>query len=221
MYTIDYSQDYYSTLNISINSTQAIIKSQYRKMANVHHPDKGGDPEIFRKINEAYEILSNVDSRRLYDKRFIPKEVSSFKLPITFRESLTGTNVSTHLGVINVPAGVNSGDRIKHVGNTIEITVERDPNFNRDGDDLFMTLDVSSLLAITGGKMEFENAVGTQISLSIPTLMKNNAILCARGQGVPSKKGCGDLYIKCIIDTPSLTEEEVAAIVAAVQPKTL
>jgi len=33
-----------------------------------HHPDKGGDPEKFREISEANEILSNAEKRDLYDK---------------------------------------------------------------------------------------------------------------------------------------------------------
>jgi DnaJ family protein A protein 2 len=32
------------------------------------HPDKGGDPEKFKEINEAYEILSNQEKRETYDK---------------------------------------------------------------------------------------------------------------------------------------------------------
>jgi DnaJ family protein A protein 2 len=37
-------------------------------MAIKHHPDKGGDPEMFRKIAEANEILSNPEKKDLYDK---------------------------------------------------------------------------------------------------------------------------------------------------------
>jgi len=32
------------------------------------HPDKGGDPEIFKEITVAYEVLSDPEKRALYDK---------------------------------------------------------------------------------------------------------------------------------------------------------
>lgn len=60
--------DYYSVLNVSRSSTIEEIKKSYRKLAMKHHPDKGGDAEKFKEINEAYEVLSNPKKRELYDK---------------------------------------------------------------------------------------------------------------------------------------------------------
>ena len=57
----------YDILEISPNSTEEEIKSAYRKKAISFHPDKGGDIEIFKKINYAYEILSNKIKRDNYD----------------------------------------------------------------------------------------------------------------------------------------------------------
>ncbi|CAN0475713.1 unnamed protein product, partial [Scytosiphon promiscuus] len=33
-----------------------------------NHPDKGGDPEVFKEITMAYEVLSDPEKRKLYDK---------------------------------------------------------------------------------------------------------------------------------------------------------
>lgn len=49
---------YYDILGVSPGSPKDEIKKAYRKLAATHHPDKGGDEEKFKKINEAYEILS-------------------------------------------------------------------------------------------------------------------------------------------------------------------
>lgn len=50
---------YLRVLGISINSTKTEIKAFYRKLVLKHHPDKGGSPEKFREITEAYEYLIN------------------------------------------------------------------------------------------------------------------------------------------------------------------
>ena len=46
-------------LNIPHGSSPQQIKSAFRKMAMKHHPDKGGDENKFKEINEAYDILTN------------------------------------------------------------------------------------------------------------------------------------------------------------------
>ena len=58
---------YYEILNIESDASQNDIKKAYRKLAIKHHPDKGGDPEKFKQIAEAYEILSNTDKKQQYD----------------------------------------------------------------------------------------------------------------------------------------------------------
>jgi len=58
----------YELLNCPKDATQNEIKKAYRKIAMKAHPDKGGDVEKFKEINEAYEILSNEEKRATYDK---------------------------------------------------------------------------------------------------------------------------------------------------------
>ena len=59
--------DHYSTLGVPRGASQEEIKAAYRKLAMTHHPDKGGSPEEFQKLNNAYEVLGNADKRRAYD----------------------------------------------------------------------------------------------------------------------------------------------------------
>ena len=60
--------DYYKTLGVSKDASEAEIKKAFRKLAQKHHPDAGGDEEKFKEINEAYEVLSDAKKRQVYDQ---------------------------------------------------------------------------------------------------------------------------------------------------------
>lgn len=60
--------DPYEILGVDRNATQDDIKKAYRKLAVKHHPDKGGDPEKFKEISAAYEILSDDQKRSNFDQ---------------------------------------------------------------------------------------------------------------------------------------------------------
>tara|TARA_B100000963_G_scaffold167869_1_gene145833 strand:+ start:3181 stop:4131 length:951 start_codon:yes stop_codon:yes gene_type:complete len=59
--------DYYKVLGVNPNSSQEEIKKSFRKLSLKHHPDRGGDAEEFKKINEAYSTLGDNEKKRMYD----------------------------------------------------------------------------------------------------------------------------------------------------------
>lgn len=65
-------RDYYSVLNVARNAPADEIKKAYRKLAMKYHPDKNpGDKkaeETFKEVSEAYEVLSDVKKREMYDQ---------------------------------------------------------------------------------------------------------------------------------------------------------
>jgi DnaJ family protein A protein 2 len=62
------NKEFYDILEVTQNATGDEIKKSYRKKVMKAHPDKGGDPEEFKKLQAAYEVLSNPEKRELYDK---------------------------------------------------------------------------------------------------------------------------------------------------------
>lgn len=66
------SKGYYAILGVSERATQLEIKKAYRRMARKHHPDRNGNgahgEEMIKKINAAYEVLSDGHRRAQYDE---------------------------------------------------------------------------------------------------------------------------------------------------------
>jgi DnaJ-class molecular chaperone len=60
--------DPYNTIGVGKNASDAEIKKAYHKLAREHHPDKGGDPEKFKQVQEAYEILIDHKKRQNFDQ---------------------------------------------------------------------------------------------------------------------------------------------------------
>ena len=58
----------YDKLGISRSADASEIKKAYRSLALLHHPDKGGDPEKFKQIQHAYDILSDDQRKVFYDQ---------------------------------------------------------------------------------------------------------------------------------------------------------
>lgn len=64
-------QDYYEVLGVARNASEEEIRRAFRKLAFQCHPDRNRDPkaeEKFKEINEAYQVLSDPEKRRRYDR---------------------------------------------------------------------------------------------------------------------------------------------------------
>jgi molecular chaperone DnaJ len=64
-------KDYYELLGVRRDADEGTIKKAFRRLAREHHPDvsESTDADIrFREVSEAYEVLSNTETRALYDR---------------------------------------------------------------------------------------------------------------------------------------------------------
>jgi curved DNA-binding protein CbpA/murein DD-endopeptidase MepM/ murein hydrolase activator NlpD len=68
------SHDYYKILNVPRNAPEEEIRRNWIELMKSHHPDKAGAQglDASKKINEAYEVLSNSAKREAYDNRHLP-----------------------------------------------------------------------------------------------------------------------------------------------------
>lgn len=63
----------YDLLRVRSDATTQEVRGAWRKLAQEHHPDRGGpaDPDTMTRINQAYEVLSDPDRRARYDQQLL------------------------------------------------------------------------------------------------------------------------------------------------------
>lgn len=119
----------YRILGVTAASDDAQIAAAYRKLALLAHPDKGGDPDEFRKLTEAKDTLLDPQRRRAYDEEVGPQRdgyhqsvyylnvtVASLYRDTSYRiryDRLEGAGRVPRLVVMSVtiPRGSRSGSR--------------------------------------------------------------------------------------------------------------
>lgn len=68
---MDQQKNYYKILQVDSKAEQSVIKSAWKSLSQIYHPDKqSGSGEMMALINEAYEVLSDPKRRQLYDENY-------------------------------------------------------------------------------------------------------------------------------------------------------
>jgi molecular chaperone DnaJ len=124
---------------------------------------------------------------------------------------------------VKVPAGVDSGDRIRLAGEGeagrnggppgdlyVEIRVREHPIFERDGSHLSCEVPVSFVTATLGGAVEVPT-LGGNVELKVPAETQSGRVFRLREKGVKPVRGgpTGDLFCRVVVETPvNLTDEQ-------------
>lgn len=147
------------------------------------------------------------------------------KLIVSFREAVLGGGRDLSFrapdGIKNVsvkiPAGIETGKRLRLAGKGesgtgnqpagdlyLEVVVQSDPIFERDGDDLIVKGRVSFTQAILGGKIEIPTIEGEAKTIKIPAGTQSGTKIRIKGQGAKrlGHSGRGDLYVVVHISVP-------------------
>lgn len=149
-------------------------------------------------------------------------------IEIPLRDALTGTTLTLQKDgqklEVKVPPGVKTGSKIRMAGQGaagrqgggagdlyLTITVQPDPHFERDGDDLKTEAPVDLYILILGGEAMVQTLNG-MVSMRVPPETQPGRIIRLRGQGMPHLRDPqqrGDLYVKVQARLPQhLSAEE-------------
>ena len=111
-------RDFYEILGVPRNASQDDIQRAYRRLARAYHPDVNKDPsaeERFKDVSEAYDVLSDPQTRRRYDAfgpdfRQVPEDVD----PEAWRRARAGAGAGGQAGAGGRGAGLGVRLRRRH-----------------------------------------------------------------------------------------------------------
>ena len=83
MSQFDSNKDYYGVLGVDKDASEAEIYRQYKRQAATHHPDRGGNEERMKSLNEAYGVLKDKSLRNSYDAQRRPRATAQAFTAVT------------------------------------------------------------------------------------------------------------------------------------------
>ncbi|MBS1572938.1 MAG: J domain-containing protein [Bacteroidetes bacterium] len=111
-------KDYYYFLGIKRNATDDDVRKAYRKLSLKYHPDKNDNDPFFEarfmEIQEAYDLLSNPEQRRIYDQNFDHQQRSFRSSQPPFIRSFSSSKIRARKGdVIHLNWQTQNADVVK------------------------------------------------------------------------------------------------------------
>lgn len=218
-------EDYYTLLGIDRQASEDKIKKSYRKMAMKYHPDRNKNnpraEEQFKKISEAYAVLSDAEKRKQYDRfgadgfrqKFSQEDIfRNFNADEIFEKfgfKFQGGS-DPFQGIHEMFSG--GGGFGQKFGDIFGGQQGRRPQ-SQKGDDMETSLPVTFEEAALGTeKRIIFQAAGKrdETTIKIPPGMGNGKKLRLRGKGYPSRLGGkpGDLYIKIRVEPHPIFHRE-------------
>lgn len=203
-------ENYYNILGVDSSANIEDIKKKYRELAKLHHPDKGGDPEKFKKINEAYETLGDSDKKIKYDNKLNNKFDSFGSNPFggngygnPFKDfGFDKFDMSDFLR--------NSGFMFEELNIEAHVHISLEEIYNNTVKNVTYTRDVGCTTCNGSGYVMMNNSVTCSHCNGLgQTKFGNKIIGCnnCNGTGKISKNVCSDCHgskIKSVKETVSL-----------------
>ena len=198
--------DYYKILGVNKTASDSEIKKAYRKLAMKYHPDhtKGDKSaeETFKKISEAYSVLSDKEKRKQYDTFGSAGFQQRYSQEDIFRGSDFESILNELFGGSGHFGGGGRGMRFSFGGGGGPFgSYQRQQQAHSKGSDLEyeLSLTLEEVAAGTQKIVSFQHKGRSEkITVKIPKGMISGKKVRITGKGEPSPYGgpAGDLYIK-------------------------
>lgn len=191
------ADELYDVLGVKKTATQDEIKKAHRARAKKHHPDLNpGDKaaeETFKKVQAAYNVLSDEEKRRRYDAGEIDAQGNETQRHY-YREYADANADHPYAS----SAGYDDlGDIFAEIFRSQHHGGER-AHIRMQGGDVRYRMDVSFLEAVNGAKKRITMPDGKTLDITIPPGHRDGQIMRLRGQGMPGIGGGepGDAHVE-------------------------
>lgn len=219
------SINHYATLGLARTCTAAEVRTAYRTLARLCHPDlHPGDPSAVARtqaLNAAYTTLADPARRRAHDLELtrdtspppVRRRAPDIVLAVTPAELIRGgrhTGRAVHPGSgadtinwsVTIPPGTTPGTRL--AADTpdavaVRVKVRPDARFKPRGTDLRCDLRINARVAAQGGSAFIPGPLGQSLRVAIPPACPRGTVVRIPGEGLPRNRGGrGDLLVRLI-----------------------
>ncbi len=135
------------------------------------------------------------------------QQIPRYSLDIDFMEAVKGVSKEVSINgkkrKIKIPAGIYEGARINFGDFTLSVNIKPSKIFDREDDDIYVTVGIPFSLAVLGGEIKVPTIDG-EIKIRVRAGTQSGTMMRLKEQGVPhlQGRGKGDEYIKITIATP-------------------
>jgi DnaJ-class molecular chaperone len=211
----------YEILGVNRQMSLDDIKQTFRKKAKQLHPDKGGDPEAFKRINEAYD---KIEKERMQRQQRPP--VNPFghfhnnfqfnvqkQLNVSLEDIYFGCTKSVNGINVDIPKGMPPATPLKLPNSpiTLHLNIENHRRFTRKGVDLYLTKTIQLVEALIGYKGMVEHFRSKHLKIKTPPgeILHESSEFRFKNWGMPNRTNntYGDLIINFKIQLPSNFDE--------------
>ncbi len=219
----------FDILGVKPDATLEEIKKAYKKLASKTHPDKGGDPEQFKKILKAYTELVENYNTAVYE----PNQDISIKTYITIDQSFNGGKLNIEYELfsgeierttIDVPLGIKHGQTAIYprLGDDsitmsprgdlmVQYLVEAHDNYTRKDDDLYTFCYITVFDAMVGGAASVTSLDNIKYDIKIKPGTQNDEQYVIKNKGFynSNTRVFGNLIAIVSIHIPKIKDKQL------------
>lgn len=178
----------------------------------------GGNQNQGQGFSDPFDLFEQIFGNMGFGGDFAQgfRRRQSYQMDLTFEEAVSGVAKEVEIErvegnnnqlkrermTIKVPAGVNTGTKMRFGDVDIVFRVKPHPEFIREGYDIFSEIKLTVPQAVLGDVMEVKTVHG-KVKLKIPTGTQSGSLIKIKAQGVPTLKGStGDHYVRAMVEIP-------------------